>query len=768
MTRTAQDPAMGSWERDDMTQPLSSYWINGSHDTYLKNSPPLILGESYQNIDTTDCQGSAEMYVLALHRGCRCLDVDVWDGDGEQKGQPVVRFGVSDHSAKKILETDGMKKEGIFFSNVIRSIKSFLSSNQGSLPVILFIESHCGISNQERIAADLKDILAFDDMIYIPPTDHSRNEDEALPSPDELRGKVVIKFKVPLDTSPGCSAIFDDYDDENDINPDRVTDKFDENGGEEIIGGIPVFGAAASMISESPYDEDISLDGLVRRAVDEAKVALENANVAEENAFNANVRANRAEKLASQVLGKIGISLSDAEEKLCITDSRDKNYSHDEGINDATYMNDEEDEIMYDTDTVKEESLGQDWFGGTSLLKENNKFDQAIDRAVDGGMMAMKKFQCKGTEELDEDFEYRDDDETMSTWSGTLISEHSNTGSNVVWLEDSAHKKEGLGSSRRTKNADQQVEAIEVQHFFSSTVENAISDYSRKEAKANAAADSLVIAKMRMEKCSKQLKRSEEALEKAEIRKRQAAEISVRTRVEAEQKRQIAIDSTAKVNEKEEKLNECLGKVATAKNVSTTASTEAEISGQRAAEAEKRAQRAQAAADSAHVTADSETIKEEELERDAASLQSMCKDYNTAYKAAKQKISVVSGAIKNLEDQILEIKENPEYESELLAYEASNNKAEDDQSSCEGFLMKKLNGKTKELKNLKGKVQNAINEKDNAYKERQITHKALENAVEKCKEQAKVATKARNQADHSASISEQLAEYAAEGESKML
>jgi hypothetical protein len=62
-------------------------------------------------------------------------------------------------------------------------------------------------------------------------------------------------------------------------------------------------------------------------------------------------------------------------------------------------------------------------------------------------------------------------------------------------------------------------------------------------------------------------------------------------------------------------------------------------------------------------------------------------------------------------------------------------------------------------------VQNAIDEKENAYKERQITQKALENAVEKCKEQAKIATKARNQADHSASISEQLAEYAEEGKS---
>lgn len=753
---------MGRWERDDMTQPLSSYWINGSHDTYLKNSPPLILGESYQDIDTADCLGSAKMYVVALHRGCRCLDVDVWDGDGEQKGQPVVRFGISDHSAKKSVETDPKKKEGILFSNVIRSIKSFLSSNQGSLPVILFIENHCGVSNQEKIAEELKHALAFDDMIYIPPTGHSKNEDEALPSPDELRGKVVIKFKIPVNALPGCSAIFDDYDDENDINPQTVVDKFDENGGEEIVGGIPVFGAAASMISESPYNEDVSLDGLVRRAVDEAKVALDNANVAEENAFRANVRANRAEKLASQVLSKIGMTLSDAEERLGIIDSTEEIHS-------LENINDQDD--MSSADTLnREKSLPQNW-----LMKENNKIDQVIDRAVDGGMqvidravdggmMAFNKFQCKGNEALDEGSDYCDDDETMSTCSGTFLSEHSNTGSHVIWLEDSTNKEEGMKYvSNGTKH--QEEEAIEVQHFFSSTVENAISDYSRKEAKANAAADSLAIAKTARDKCYKGLIRAEETLKKAETRKRDAAEMAIRTRTEAEEKRRAAIDSTVKVNETQQKFDKCLGKVSSAKNVAGTASAEGEISGQRAAEADKRALRAQAAADSAHVKADSETLTEEELERDAASLQKMCKDYNTAYKAAKQKISVVSGAVKNLEDQILVIKGNPDYESELLAFEASNNEAEDDQSSNEGFLMKKLNGKTKELTNLKEKVQNAIDEKENAYKERQITQKALENAVEKCKEQAKIATKARNQADHSASISEQLAEYAEEGKS---
>ena len=213
-------------------------------------------------------------------------------------------------------------------------------------------------------------------------------------------------------------------------------------------------------------------------------------------------------------------------------------------------------------------------------MKENNKIDQVIDRAVDsgmqvidravdGGMMAFSKFQCKGHEALDAGFDSCNDDETMSTCSGTFISEHSNTSSHVVWLEDSPNKEEGMKYvSNGTKHREE--EAIEVQHFFSSTVENAISDYSRKEAKANAAADSLAIAKTARDKCYKGLIRAEEILKKAETRKRDAAEIAIRTRTEAEEKRRAAIDSTVKVDETRQKLDKCLGKVTSAKNVAGT------------------------------------------------------------------------------------------------------------------------------------------------------------------------------------------------------
>ena len=145
----------------NMDLPLSDYFIYSSHNTYLEGNQ--ISGFS-----------SCDMYARVLKAGCRCVELDCWNGDN---GEPIIFHG---HT----LTTR------ILFEDAVRAIRdyAFVSSE---FPVILSLENHCNIEQQTKMAEIMK--RYFGDLIAMPIQDQNM---EYLPSPNQLKRKILIKGKV--------------------------------------------------------------------------------------------------------------------------------------------------------------------------------------------------------------------------------------------------------------------------------------------------------------------------------------------------------------------------------------------------------------------------------------------------------------------------------------------------------------------------------------------------------------------------------------------
>jgi phosphatidylinositol phospholipase C delta len=149
----------------NLSRPLNEYFISSSHNTYLLGRQ--VYGES-----------STEAYIAALQKGCRCLEIDCWDGGD---GKPIVVHGRT-------------LTKSISFHDTIKVVNKYAFS-ESQYPLVLSLEVHCCAEQQILMVQTMFE--EFQDRLLCQVIDP---DSTVLPSPQEMMGKILIKVKAAAES----------------------------------------------------------------------------------------------------------------------------------------------------------------------------------------------------------------------------------------------------------------------------------------------------------------------------------------------------------------------------------------------------------------------------------------------------------------------------------------------------------------------------------------------------------------------------------------